>query len=198
MQITSLTKTASLNLIYQSPFSLHKKLLKLIRRETALASAGGTGHIVAKINALVEPEIIQALYDASRSGVLVDLIVRSICCLRPGIPGISENIRVRSIVGRFLEHDRCYYFHNDGREEVYCASADWMDRNFFSRIEIMYPILDKKIKRRLMRNLDTYLADNVNAWELMSDGSYRLQQPQTGEERLCAQSILLEQYAETY
>jgi polyphosphate kinase len=198
MQITSLTKTASLNLIYQSPFSLHKKLLKLIRRETALASAGGTGHIVAKINALVEPEIIRSLYDASRSGVLVDLIVRSICCLRPGVPGISENIRVRSIVGRFLEHDRCYYFHNDGKEEVYCASADWMDRNFFSRIEIMYPILDKKIKRRLMRNLDTYLADNVNAWELLDDGSYKLQQPQTGEEEHCAQRMLLEQYAETY
>ena len=197
MQITSLTKTASLSKIYQSPFSLHKKLLKLIRRETALATAGGTGHIVAKMNALVEPDVIRSLYKASISGVLVDLIVRGICCLRPGIPGISENIRVRSIVGRFLEHDRCYYFHNDGKEDVYCSSADWMDRNFFSRIEIMYPILDKKIKQRLMRNLDTYLIDNVNSWELMADGSYRLVEPKDGEEEQCAQSILLSQYAET-
>ncbi len=197
MQITSLTKTARLKRIYQSPFSLHKKLLKLIRREAATASAGGTGHIIAKINALVEPEIIRALYEASRAGVIVDLIVRGICCLRPGIPGISDNIRVRSIVGRFLEHDRCYYFHNDGDERVYCASADWMDRNFFSRIEIMYPIDDKKIKRRILRNLDRYLADNTNAWELSADGSYELLKPGKGEELSHAQLSLLAEYAET-
>ena len=197
MQITSLTKTDRLKRIYQSPFSLHKKLLKLIRREAATASAGGTGHIIAKINALVEPEIIRALYEASRAGVIVDLIVRGICCLRPGIPGISDNIRVRSIVGRFLEHDRCYYFHNGGDERVYCASADWMDRNFFSRIEIMYPIDDKKIKRRLLRNLDRYLADNTNAWELAADGSYAHLKPGDGEEPSCAQLELLEEYAET-
>ncbi len=197
MQITSLTKTARLKRIYQSPFSLHKKLLKLIRREAATASAGGTGHIIAKINALVEPEIIRALYEASRAGVIIDLIVRGICCLRPGIPGISDNIRVRSIVGRFLEHDRCYYFHNSGDEQVFCASADWMDRNFFSRIEIMYPIDDKKIKRRLLRNLDRYLADNTNAWELSADGSYELLEPDEGEAPSCAQISLLEEYAET-
>jgi polyphosphate kinase len=193
MQITSLTKTASLNRIYQSPFSMHKKLLKLIRRETVLAAAGGTGHIIAKINALVEPKIIRALYEASRSGVIVDLIVRGICCLRPGIPGISDNIHVRSIVGRFLEHDRCFYFHNEGKEEIYCSSADWMDRNFFSRIEIMYPIVDKKIKRHLISNLDRYLADNVNAWELMADGSYNLATPAQGDEERCAQRALLKQ-----
>ncbi|MFL2546246.1 MAG: polyphosphate kinase 1 [Candidatus Rariloculaceae bacterium] len=191
MHITSLTKTADLKKIYQSPFSLHEKLLKLIRRESATAAAGGNGHIVAKVNALVEPEIIRALYEASISGVLVDLIVRSICCLRPGIPGVSDNIRVRSIVGRFLEHDRTYYFHNDGKEEVYCASADWMDRNFFSRIEIMYPILDKKIKKRLMRNLDIYLADNVNAWELVADGTYRRIGPEDRVAEFCAQEFLL-------
>ena len=106
MQITSLTSTAKLNLIYQSPFTLHDELLRLIRRETAFAASGGTGHIIAKMNALVEPEVIRALYGASASGVIVDLIVRGICCLRPGIPGISDNIRVRSIVGRFLEHDQ--------------------------------------------------------------------------------------------
>ena len=197
MQITSLTSTAALKMLYQSPFTLQEKLLKLVRRETANAASGSTGHIIAKINALVEPELIRALYEASGSGVHVDLIVRGICCLRPGIPGISENIRVRSIIGRFLEHDRCYYFHNDGKEEVFCASADWMDRNFFSRIEIMFPILKKRIKRRLINNLDTYLADNTQAWELMSDGSYRLISPKAGETRQSAQSSLLLEYAET-
>ncbi len=197
MQITSLTSTAALKMLYQSPFTLQEKLLKLVRRETANAASGSTGHIIAKINALVEPELIRALYEASASGVHVDLIVRGICCLRPGIPGISENIRVRSIIGRFLEHDRCYYFHNDGKEEVFCASADWMDRNFFSRIEIMFPILKKGIKRRLINNLDTYLADNTQAWELMSDGSYRLISPKAGETRQSAQSSLLLEYAET-
>ena len=198
MQLTSLTKTASLNKLYQSPFSLHKKLLKLIRRETASAASGGTGHIIAKINALVEPKIIRALYEASRSGVIVDLIVRGICCLRPGIAGVSENIRVRSIVGRFLEHDRCYYFHNEGKVELYAASADWMDRNFFGRIEIMYPILDKKIKRRLMRNLDIYLKDNTQAWELRPDGSYKLTTAKEGDEEHCAQLELLREFAESY
>jgi polyphosphate kinase len=197
MQITSLTSTAALKMLYQSPFTLQEKLLKLVRRETANAASGSTGHIIAKINALVEPELIRALYEASGSGVHVDLIVRGICCLRPGIPGISENIRVRSIIGRFLEHDRCYYFHNDGKEEVFCASADWMDRNFFSRIEIMFPILKKGIKRRLINNLDTYLADNTQAWELISDGSYRLISPKAGETRQSAQSSLLLEYAET-
>ena len=197
MQITSLTSTAALKMLYQSPFTLQEKLLKLVRRETANAASGSTGHIIAKINALVEPELIRALYEASTSGVHVDLIVRGICCLRPGIPGISENIRVRSIIGRFLEHDRCYYFHNDGKEEVFCASADWMDRNFFSRIEIMFPILKKGIKRRVINNLDTYLADNTQAWELMSDGSYRLISPKAGETRQSAQSSLLLEYAET-
>ena len=126
MQITSLTSTAALKMLYQSPFTLQEKLLKLVRRETANAASGSTGHIIAKINALVEPELIRALYEASASGVHVDLIVRGICCLRPGIPGISENIRVRSIIGRFLEHDRCYYFHNDGKCSV-PALTGWTD-----------------------------------------------------------------------
>ena len=146
--------------------------MQLIRRETRNATAGGTGHIIAKLNALVEPEVIRALYEASNAGVYIDLIVRGICCLRPGVPGVSENIRVRSIVGRFLEHSRCYYFHNGGDEEIYCASADWMERNFFRRIELMFPILDEGFKTRLMADLDAYLADNVQAWELRADGRY--------------------------
>jgi polyphosphate kinase len=196
MQLTSLMRTSELKLLSQSPFNLHDRLLGLIRRETRNASGGGTGHIIAKLNALVEPDIIRALYDASGAGVYVDLIVRGICCLRPGIPGVSENIRVRSIVGRFLEHSRVYYFHNDENEELYCASADWMERNFFRRIELMFPILDPVLKARVMADLDVYLADNVQAWELRNDGSY--DQVRATEERdsTPAQLKLLRQLAE--
>jgi polyphosphate kinase len=196
MRITSLTKTSGLSLVYQSPFTLHEQLLKLIRRETAHARSGGTGHIIAKVNAIVEPEIIRALYEASMAGVHVDLIVRGICCLKPGIPRVSENIRVRSLIGRFLEHSRCYYFHNDGEEEVFCASADWMDRNFFRRIELMYPILDDRLKRRLIGDLDTYLADNTNAWELSPDGGYRPSVGENDREPFTAQAYFLAQLAE--
>ena len=196
MQLTSLMRTPALNLLSQSPFNLHERLLALIRRETRNATTGGTGHIIAKLNALVEPEVIRALYEASNAGVYVDLIVRGICCLRPGVPGVSENIRVRSIVGRFLEHSRCYYFHNDGDEEIYCASADWMDRNFFRRIELMFPILDEGFKTRLMSDLDAYLADNVQAWELRADGRYVQFARQPGTEPNAAQLVLLRQLAE--
>jgi polyphosphate kinase len=198
MQLTSLMKTPTLKLISQSPFNLHTRLLGLIRRETQNAAAGGTGHIIAKINALVEPEVIRALYDASIAGVLVDLVVRGVCCLRPGIPGVSENIRVRSIVGRFLEHSRCYYFHNNGQEEVFCASADWMDRNLFRRIEIMFPIRDPALRARLMGDLDTALADNTQAWELKPDGSYVRIVPQEGEELVSVQTALLRELSESF
>jgi polyphosphate kinase len=197
MQLTSLTRTAKLSVLAQSPFNLHERLLHLIRRETDNALAGGTGHIIAKINSLVEPEIVRALYDASNAGAYVDLIVRGICCLRPQVPGLSENIRVRSIVGQFLEHSRCYYFHAGGEEEVYCSSADWMDRNFFRRIEIMYPILDPDIKRTMIGDLDLYLADNTQAWEMRADGSYVRLTPGPDEEPIAAQSELLEKLAET-
>ena len=195
MQITSLTQTRPLKRLYQSPFTLRNKLLELIRRETEHAMSGGTGHIIAKVNALVEPEIIRALYEASMSGVYVDLIVRGICCLKPGIPGISERIRVRSIIGRFLEHSRCYYFHNSGEEELFCASADWMDRNFFRRIEVMFPILDPSLKQRVISDLDTYLADNRQAWELNADGTYTRVHLDHSEP-VCAQIALLTQLAE--
>jgi polyphosphate kinase len=196
MQLTSLMRTPALKLLSQSPFNLHERLLALIKRETRWAAAGETGHIIAKLNALVEPEVIRALYEASAAGVFIDLIVRGICCLRPGIPGVSENIRVRSIVGRFLEHSRCYYFHNGGDEEIYCASADWMDRNFFRRIELMFPIQARSLKARLMSDLDVYLADNVQAWELRADGEYTQLVPQQGEEPRAAQLRLLRELTE--
>lgn len=197
MQLTSLMKTEKLERISQSPFDLHKRLLQLIRRETRSAESGGTGYIIAKINALVEPSLIQALYEASNAGVVIDLIVRGICCLRPGIPGISENIRVRSIIGRFLEHTRCYYFHNGGDEELYCASADWMDRNMFRRIEIMFPVLEPRLKQRLIADLDLYLADNTQSWDLQGSGEYL---PQSADEKdaVSVQARLLEQLAESF
>ena len=196
LQLTSMMQTPPLNRLLQAPFQLHESLLAMIDREAANASAGGNGHIVAKLNALVEPEIIRALYKASSAGVLVDLIVRGICCLRPGVPGISDNIRVRSIVGRFLEHSRIYYFYANGDEEVFCSSADWMDRSVFRRVEIAYPILDSESKARLIGDLDLYLSDNTNAWQLMPDGSYRRLSPRAGERPLSAHDSLLERLAE--
>ncbi len=196
MQLTSLTRTPALHLLTQSPFNLHERLLGMIRRETRNASTGGTGHIIAKLNALVEPEVIRALYEASSAGVYVDLIVRGICCLRPGVPGVSDNIRVRSIIGRFLEHSRCYYFHNGGNEELYCASADWMERNFFRRIELMFPILDEGLKARVLADLDTYLVDNVQAWELRANGEYVRLPRSPDAEPASAQLKLLRQLAE--
>jgi polyphosphate kinase len=195
MQLTSLMKTEKLERLAQSPFGLHERLLELIRRETRNAETGGTGHIIAKINALVEPQLIRALYEASNAGVHIDLMVRGICCLRPGIPGVSENIRVRSIVGRFLEHSRCYYFHNGGNEELYCASADWMDRNMFRRIEVMYPVIDARLRQRLITDLDLYLADNTQAWELQASGDY-LPLSASGDGAVSAQTTLLAKLSE--
>jgi len=164
---------SKLKKLLQSPFTLHPALLDKIKREAALAQQGQPARIIAKMNALVEPLIIQALYQASMAGVQIDLIVRGICSLRPGIPGVSENIRVRSIVGRFLEHSRVYYFQNDGDSELYLASADWMERNCFRRIEVAFPIQDQRYRKRLLRDLEEYLADNCQAWELQRDGEYQ-------------------------
>ena len=143
-----------------------------------------------------DAQVTEALYRASMAGVIIDLIVRGICCLRPSVPGISDNIRVRSIIGRFLEHSRVYYFHHGGNEKIYCASADWMDRNFFSRIEVMFPITNPAHRQRLMEDLDTYLADNTQAWELQADGSYRQMHAPQGAADLVAQTTLLTQLAE--
>jgi len=174
-QLTSLGKARALHHLWQSPFSLHSEVLRSIKNETSLAKSGERGHIIAKMNALLEPETIAALYDASKAGVKVDLIVRGVCALRPGVPGLSENIRVRSVIGRFLEHTRIFYFRNNLQHDVYLASADWMDRNFFRRIEICFPVLDKKLKKRVIaEGLKIYLKDNCQAWEMDGEGHYRL------------------------
>jgi polyphosphate kinase len=144
----------------------------MIERESANARAGKPARIIVKLNALVESQIIETLYAASRSGVRIDLIVRGVCALRPGIPGVSENITVRSVIGRFLEHSRVYWFENAGDPELYLASADWMERNFFRRVEIAFPVLRKQLRERITKDLEIYLADNTNAWELRPDGTY--------------------------
>lgn len=172
LQLTSPTRVATLQKILQSPFTLHEALLEKTKREMELARQGKPARIIAKMNALMEPQIIQTLYHAAMAGVKIDLIVRGICALRPGIRGISENITVRSVVGRFLEHSRVYYFHNDGKPEIYCASADWMERNFFRRIEVCFPIERKQHRNRIVEELETYLVDNTQAWTLRSDGQY--------------------------
>jgi polyphosphate kinase len=190
-QLTSLGKAGKLAYLWQSPFTLHQRVIEAIRRETELAREGKPGRIIAKMNALLEPDTIEALYAASQAGVKIDLIVRGVCALRPGIEGLSENIKVRSIVGRFLEHHRVFHFRADGEEAVYLSSADWMDRNFFRRIELAFPVLDKKLKARVIREgLQACLADNVQAWEMEPDGSYVRKQP--GKSRHSAQEELLE------
>jgi polyphosphate kinase len=180
--------------LLQSPFALHATLLKKIARETEHARHGRKARIIAKMNALIEPQIIQALYEASGAGVSIDLIVRGICALRPRIPIVSDNIRVRSIVGRFLEHSRVYYFLNGGDEELYCASADWMERNFFRRVEVAFPVERRKHRERILRDLATYLADNTQAWELHADGTYARVRSD-GAEPLNAQQRLLQEHA---
>ncbi|MEM7611820.1 MAG: polyphosphate kinase 1 [Pseudomonadota bacterium] len=194
MQLTSLTAIEGNTLLLTSPFELHKKLMSYIRKERRNALAGKPAGITAKFNSLIEPSIISALYAASQAGVKIDLIVRGICILRPGIPGLSENIRVRSIVGRFLEHSRVYFFVNGGKELVLCASADWMERNFFRRIEVCFPVRRKSHVERIKKDLALYLADNTEAWEMQADGSYERAQPKSGDAELSAQRALLEIY----
>ncbi len=196
-QLTSLGRVRELNHLWQSPFTLHTKVLLAIKNEIRLSQEGKRGHIIAKMNALLEPGTIAALYEASQAGVKVDLIVRGVCALRPGVPGLSENIRVRSIIGRFLEHTRIFYFRNDLQHDIYLSSADWMDRNFFRRIEVCFPILDKKLKKRVIdEGLKAYLQDNTQAWEMDSDGQYRHKQSRLAAKK-CAQVELLEQLAGT-
>lgn len=192
-QLSGLASKMKLECLLQSPFTLHAGLLQRIERETRLALDGKPGRIIAKMNALNEPQVIRALYAASQAGVQIDLIVRGACTLRPGVEGVSDNIRVRSIVGRFLEHSRVYWFGNNGAPELYCASADWLERNLLRRVETCFPILDSDLARRIYREvLQNYLDDNLNAWELQADGRYRKCVPQPGQPPHSAQQALLE------
>ncbi len=195
-QITAPGRAGKLKKILQSPFTLHKTMVELVERETKIALAGKAGRIIAKMNSLAEVGVIQALYEASRAGVKIDLIVRGVCALRPGIADVSENINVRSIVGRFLEHTRVFYFHNDDQPEVYLSSADWMERNFFNRVETCFIIEDKRIRDRIIKQgLNNYLSDNTRAWQLRSDGTYVRSKPGSSRPR-DAQEILLKQLGE--
>ena len=188
-QLTAMGRAGKLKKMLQSPFTLHRSLLEFIEGEIRCAQDGKRACIYAKLNSLVEPEIIQALYRASIAGVEVRLIVRGICALRPRVKGVSENIEVRSVIGRFLEHTRVYFFENKG---LYLSSADWMGRNFFSRVESCFPIEDEALRARIMsETFDNYLRDDVQAWVLQSDGSYKA--PRSGKRNSrAAQDWLLE------
>ena len=191
-QLSGLGPAIRLKHLLHSPFTLYDSVMAKIERETAHAQAGRPARIVAKLNALNERRVIEALYRASQAGVEIELIVRGACALRPGLPGVSERIRVRSIIGRFLEHSRVYWFGNGGAPELYCASADWMDRNLKQRIEIAFPILDPQLAARVFEEtLAFYLADNTQAWQLAADGSYARLRPD-GAEPFCAQRALLD------
>jgi len=177
-----------------APVNLRERFQALIKREIKQHEAGGKGHMVFKMNALVDPEVIRLLYRASQAGVKIDLLVRGICCLRPGIPGVSENIRVTSIVGRFLEHSRIFYFRNGGKEEIYLGSADLMPRNLNRRVELLFPVLDPELLQRLRDQiLGTYLVDNVKARRMAADGTYKRASHRAGEKAANSQEILLGQ-----
>ena len=193
-QLTGMGKAVKLKRLLHAPFTLAKNLRELIDDEIIAAKTGNKAHIIAKMNALTDPGIIQLLYQASQAGVKIELMVRGACCLRPGVKGLSENISVRALVGRFLEHARVYYFYHDGDELLYLASADWMTRNLYSRVEICYPILDPALKLRLQQEaLQDYLQDNQQTWLLQSDGCYK--RIVRAKEKPCAvQPLLLKQY----
>ncbi|MGH8119432.1 MAG: polyphosphate kinase 1, partial [Gammaproteobacteria bacterium] len=193
-QLTGLGRATKMKKILQSPFTLHKSMLEYIHYETAAVREGKKARIITKMNALVEPDIIRALYEASQAGVEIDLVVRGVCCLRPGIPGVSDHIRVRSIIGRFLEHSRVFYFYHDGEELLFCSSADWMPRNFFMRVEACFPIDEKRPREQIITHgLLNYLSDNTQAWLLQADGSYK--RVKTSSQKIrSAQQALLDYY----
>lgn len=198
IQLTSLGRIPQMHKLLQAPFTLHEGLIKKIEREIEHAEAGRPARIVFKVNAVVEQEMIQALYRASMAGVKIDLIVRGICCLKPGVEGLSETIHVRSIIGRFLEHTRVFFFENGGDQEIWAGSADLMKRNLLRRVETCFPIESKKLRQRIIEDLDTYLEDNSQAWILTSDGRYhRVECPDT-DTPIAAQQALLEKMAKAY
>jgi polyphosphate kinase len=175
-----------------APLGLRKKILSLIQAETQNKRNGQKAFIAAKVNSLVDPDVIKALYEASQAGVIIRLNVRGVCCLRPGVPGLSENISVVSIVDRFLEHARVLYFYHGGDDEVFISSADWMPRSFDRRVELLVPIEDTASKRRIMEILDTYFRDNQNSWRLGADGRYVRSVPESNQSKFRAQKHLCE------
>lgn len=190
-QLTGMGRATKMKKILQSPFTLHKAMLEYINFEATKARDGKEARIIAKMNALVEQEIIRALYEASQAGVKIDLIIRGVCCLRPGIEGVSENITVRSIIGRFLEHTRVFYFYHGGNELLFCSSADWMPRNFFNRVETCFPIDEKRPRDQIIKyGLQNYLTDNSQAWLLQADGNYKRSKPGTHKVRSAQQALL--------
>ena len=192
IHLTSLTKPHKMAHLWLAPFALQTEIIRAIRNEAKIAKAGRPGRVIVKVNALVDESVIRALYAASQDGVKIDLIVRGACTLRPGVKGLSENIKVRSIIGRFLEHSRIYYFRNDLKHDVYLASADWMSRNLFRRIEVAFPVLDKALKKRVItEGLDPYLKDNSNAWELEPDGRYQRRKARNKASGFSAQRHLM-------
>ena len=190
--LTGYSRQRSYRKLLVAPVNLRDRFQALITREIENCRQGYPSRIVAKMNALVDPKLITNLYEASCAGVQIDLIVRGICCLRPGVPGMSDNIRVISVVGRFLEHSRIYYFHNQGKEEVYIGSADWMPRNLDRRVEAIVPVEDPELIKDLQEILAVMLADNRQAWELQPDGRYIQRHPADGAQEQCAQKILME------
>ncbi len=198
IQLTSLGKVPQMHKLLHAPFTLHTGLLEKIEREIDHANNGKTARIIIKANAVVEPEMVQAFYRASMAGVKIDLIVRGICTLKPGVEGISDNIQVRSIIGRFLEHTRVFYFENDGNSEVWCASADLMKRNLLRRVETAFPIESKKLRQRILDDLQLYLDDNSQAWILSADGRYKRVESSGTDDKMAAQTHLLEQMAATF
>ncbi|ABL65364.1 polyphosphate kinase 1 [Chlorobium phaeobacteroides] len=185
--LTGYSKHKEYHQLLVSPVNTRKKIIELIEREVSLHQRDGSGRIVMKMNALVDGRTIRALYRASSAGVKIDLIVRGICCLKPEIPGISEHIRVISVIGRFLEHSRVYYFHNSGNEELYLGSADLMPRNLDHRVETLFPVLDKSIIRMVKSDFELILLDNVKAWQMHADGTYSKvenQQPEINSQKL--------------
>lgn len=196
-ELTGMGKLVKLKKLLHAPFTLHQQLVSCIDDEIQHAKAGKTARIIIKVNAITEKTLIDKLYEASQAGVQIDLIVRSICCLRPQIAGLSENIRVRSIIGRFLEHTRVYYFENAGKTKIYCSSADWMDRNLFNRVEACFPIEDESLKKRIYEyGLMNYLKDNQKAWILQGNGQWQPYRPAENEAVHSAQQTLLQKFDE--
>ncbi|MCS6813820.1 MAG: polyphosphate kinase 1 [Cyanobacteria bacterium] len=189
--LTGHAKQRSYRKLLVAPFSLRNRMVEMIQREAEYASQGGSGRIVAKMNALVDPTIITALYEASQAGVQIDLIIRGICCLRPGLPGVSDNIRVISIVGRLLEHSRIFYFFNNGAEQVFIGSADWMPRNLDRRVEAVVPVEDPALAKELQEILGIMLVDNRQAWEMQPDGSYIQRRPPADAQPLSSQEMFM-------